>query len=153
MKSCVTLLMSCRRRHSYGEGRARRQKTRARGKREKRKGMSHLSFCYWHFLCDTLCVLVFHADLKPLLWGAYVKDCRPPDVMPPGTPRSCPQSLLTTLLIYWPPQLLSASLSLLFINSSSFLYFNQASLHHTSCHIHISTHVYISLFTLFSPSS
>lgn len=37
-----------------------------------------------------LCVLVFHADLKPLLWGAYVKDHRPPDVMPPGSPHISP---------------------------------------------------------------
>lgn len=115
---------------------------------EKRKGMFHLSFCYWHFLCDTLCVLVFHADLKPLLWGAYVKDRRPPDVMPPGSPHSSPHHsyLLTCSTLVNPLWLCSSS-------ALSFLYSNQARPLLAWCHpftpghVHISTHVHISLFT------
>lgn len=79
-------------------------------------GMWHLSFCHWYFLCNTYFVLVFHADLKPLLRVAYVKDCRPPDVMPPGAQHVSPH-------LCWP-------LFIDFLNSCHPLWPFSVSVHH-----------------------
>lgn len=56
---------------------------------ERKKEFSTRAFVIDIFYV-TLCVLVFHADLKALLWGAYVKDHRPPDILPPGSAHRSP---------------------------------------------------------------
>lgn len=125
MKSCVTPLMSCRRGNGHGERRGGQQKPEEKGREreresekererescdgEKQRNVPPELLLLISCVCVRVCVVVFHADLKPLLLGAYVKDRRPPDVMPPGSlhssPRlSWPHSLLIDFLNpLWPP--------------------------------------------------
>lgn len=92
--------------------------------------------------CVCVCVVVFHADLKPLLLGAYVKDHRPPDVMPPGSLHSSPR-------LSWPHSLLIDFLNPLWPPSVSALHQLAPSLHSyraSSSWVHL----YLSFLTLFS---
>lgn len=81
MKSYIILLMSCHCR--------------------KKKGMSPLGLCYGLFWSDMFCVGAPCWFKRLLLWGAYVKHHRPPDIMPPGLPYRSPPPLLTTLPSCW----------------------------------------------------